>query len=501
MPSESSHKVPVLVTGGAGYIGSHAVLALTDAGWPVAVIDNLTTGFRWAVPDGVAFYEGDIADPALLARIFAEQGTRAIMHFAGSIVVPDSVSDPLGYYLNNTVKSRALLEAAVVGQVPHFIFSSTAATYGMPEVSPVGEDTPTVPINPYGMSKLMTAAVVFRALKDGKLKLEDQFLVSVNAWRTGGAPSGTSAMMIPVNTRVSLDELLQGLIVQSGNDAAIALAEGMAGNEAAFAKMMDAEARQIGLKASSFRNATGLPSAEHRMSVKDLAVLARHLIRSYPEQYAYFGQKSFNYRKHKFTNRNPLLFANIGVDGLKTGHIKESGYGMVVSAVVGERRLIAVLCGLRTAEERKKEAQKLIEHGFANYPEFKVFDAGEVVGRARVWGGSQMYVPLVGAGDVATANTVFARPSVCLCQFSPPSVERSRPWSVAARKSLSLAAATSAARGWTSTPPTSVGRRRQRPQWDTERKTPSSVPTRLSLPASVRASTSRPSPSPEIFFQ
>ena len=149
-------RVPVLVTGGAGYIGSHAVLALKDAGWPVAVIDNLTTGFRFAVPDGVPFYEGDIEDAALLARIFAEQGTRAIMHFAGSIVVPESVADPLKYYHNNTAKSRALLAAAVAAGVPHFIFSSTAATYGIPEVSPVTEDTPTRPINPYGWSKLMT---------------------------------------------------------------------------------------------------------------------------------------------------------------------------------------------------------------------------------------------------------------------------------------------------------------------------------------------------------
>jgi UDP-glucose 4-epimerase len=151
-----ANQVPVLVTGGAGYIGSHAVLALSDAGWPVAVIDNLTTGFRWAVPDHVPFYEGDIADEALLARIFAEQGTRAVMHFAGSIVVPESVTDPLKYYHNNTVKSRALLAVAVAAGVPHFIFSSTAATYGIPDVSPVTEQTPQRPINPYGTSKLMT---------------------------------------------------------------------------------------------------------------------------------------------------------------------------------------------------------------------------------------------------------------------------------------------------------------------------------------------------------
>ena len=152
--------IPVLVTGGAGYIGSHAVLALKDAGWPVAVIDNLTTGFRFAVPEGVAFYEGDIEDAGLLARIFAEQGLGngigAVMHFAGSIVVPESVENPLEYYHNNTVKSRALIAAAVEGGVPHFIFSSTAATYGIPDVAAVTEDTPKRPINPYGWSKLMT---------------------------------------------------------------------------------------------------------------------------------------------------------------------------------------------------------------------------------------------------------------------------------------------------------------------------------------------------------
>lgn len=149
-------KVPVLVTGGAGYIGSHAVLALKDAGWDVAVIDNLVTGFAFAVPDGVPLYQGDIADGDLLARIFAEHGIKAIMHFAGSVVVPESVENPLKYYRNNTANSRALIEAAVTGGVDHFIFSSTAATYGIPDVERVTEDTPKAPINPYGMSKLMT---------------------------------------------------------------------------------------------------------------------------------------------------------------------------------------------------------------------------------------------------------------------------------------------------------------------------------------------------------
>jgi UDP-glucose 4-epimerase len=158
-------RFPVLVTGGAGYIGSHAVLALNDDGWPVAVIDNLTTGFRWAVPQGVPFYEGDVADAELLARIFAEQGIGAVMHFAGSIVVPESVEKPLDYYLNNTVKSRALIAAAVAAGVPHFVFSSTAAVYGVPEASPVAEDSRLAPINPYGMSKLMTEAMLADAAR------------------------------------------------------------------------------------------------------------------------------------------------------------------------------------------------------------------------------------------------------------------------------------------------------------------------------------------------
>jgi len=154
--AEALDRPPVLVTGGAGYIGSHAVLALVDRGWPVCVIDNLVTGFRFAVPDGVTLYEGDIEDGALLARIFAEQKIGAVMHFAGSVVVPESVENPLKYYHNNTAKTRALIAAVVAAGVPHFIFSSTAATYGIPEVSPVTEDSPQRPINPYGMSKLMT---------------------------------------------------------------------------------------------------------------------------------------------------------------------------------------------------------------------------------------------------------------------------------------------------------------------------------------------------------
>jgi UDP-glucose 4-epimerase len=153
-------KLTVLVTGGAGYIGSHAVLALRDAGWPVVVIDNLVTGFRWAVPDDVPFHEGDIADQPFVEQVLRDHEVKAILHFAGSVVVPESVSDPLKYYRNNTAASRSLIESAVRCGVPHFIFSSTAATYGIPDETPCREDMPTRPINPYGMSKLMTEAML-----------------------------------------------------------------------------------------------------------------------------------------------------------------------------------------------------------------------------------------------------------------------------------------------------------------------------------------------------
>lgn len=158
-----SEKSAVLVTGGAGYIGSHAVLALLDAGWPVVVLDNLTTGFRWAVPDDAVFVEGDVGDADLVANIIAGHGIRAVMHFAGSIVVPESVEKPLEYYDNNTVRSRALIAVAIACGVPHFLFSSTAAIYGMPETVPVTETTPRVPINPYGWSKLMTEQMLVDA--------------------------------------------------------------------------------------------------------------------------------------------------------------------------------------------------------------------------------------------------------------------------------------------------------------------------------------------------
>ncbi len=253
---------------------------------------------------------------------------------------------------------------------------------------------------PASMSKLMTLAVLFRAIRSGKMKTSDELTMSVNAWRKGGAPSGTSAMFVPVNTKARIDELIQGIAVQSGNDACIAVAEGLSGSEDAFAKSMTEEARRIGLMKSTFANSTGLDDPRHLMTVRELAVLARHLITEYPEHYSVFGQKEFLYRKHKFYNRNPLLFLGIGADGLKTGHTAEAGYGLVASAVQDGKRLILVVGGHANALERKAEATRLFEWGFKSFSRVKLYDDGEVIGQARVWGGTQMYVPLAGKGEV-----------------------------------------------------------------------------------------------------
>ncbi len=255
-------------------------------------------------------------------------------------------------------------------------------------------------VQPASMSKLMTLEVLFRALKDGRVHKTDEFMMSVNAWRNGGAPSGTSAMMVPVNTKISVDELIQGIAVQSGNDAAMCIAEGMAGTEAAFARRMNDEARRIGLVKSTFANATGLPNPNQLMTARELAILARYIINEYPDLYPVFAQKEFRYRKHRFINRNPLLFLNIGADGLKTGHIAAAGYGLVGSAVQDGKRLIVVVTGLQRADQRKDEAAKLLDWGFRSFSAMKLFDDGEVIGYARVWGGKTWYVPLAAKGDV-----------------------------------------------------------------------------------------------------
>ena len=254
---------------------------------------------------------------------------------------------------------------------------------------------------PASMSKLMTLALVFRELKEGRLKLDDEFKVSEHAWRTGGAPSGTSAMFAPLNTMVKVEDLIQGVTVQSANDGAIILAEGIAGTEEAFAQRMTEYARTIGLEKSTFKNATGLPAEGHLMTPRELATLAHYLIYNYPDYYHYFGQKEFKYReKFTFRNRNPLVFAEIGIDGLKTGFIKESGYGLVASGTRANQRLLVVVTGLESAKDREAEARRLLDWGFRSFRPFRLFDEGQKVSDALVWGGTNHYVPLVGDGSI-----------------------------------------------------------------------------------------------------
>ena len=255
-------------------------------------------------------------------------------------------------------------------------------------------------MSPASMSKLMTLAVVFRELKAGHIKLDDQFKVSEHAWRDGGAPSGSSAMFAPLNSTVSVEDLIRGVTVQSGNDACIILAEGISGSEDAFVKEMNKYAKEIGLTKSHFENSTGLPADGHVMTARELALLADYLIKNYAEYYHYFGEKEFVYGKWRFTNRNPLVFEDLGVDGLKTGFIEDAGYGLVASAVRDNQRVILVVSGLNTKKEREEEPRKLLEWGFKSFKPYRLFDQGEKVSDALVWGGTRHYVPLVGNNNI-----------------------------------------------------------------------------------------------------
>ena len=248
---------------------------------------------------------------------------------------------------------------------------------------------------PSSMMKLMTVEVVFHALKEGTVKLSDEYRISENAWRRGGAPAGGSTMFAVLNSKISIDDLLHGAIIQSGNDACIALAEGMAGNERIFAAdFMTKRARELGLTKSTFANSNGLPDAGNKMTVRELAKLARHLIQTYPEFYKLFGEKEFTWNKIRQQNRNPLLTTLEGADGFKTGYTKEGGYGMVGSAVQNGIRLIVVVNGLEDPDDRATEAKKMLEWGFRNFEVRTLIAADQTVGYAKVFGGESRSVKL-----------------------------------------------------------------------------------------------------------
>jgi D-alanyl-D-alanine carboxypeptidase (penicillin-binding protein 5/6) len=248
---------------------------------------------------------------------------------------------------------------------------------------------------PSSMMKLMTAEVVFHAVKQGDIKLTDEYRVSENAWRRGGAPAGGSTMFAALNSKVSVDDLLHGAIIQSGNDSCIVLAEAMAGNERTFAAdFMTKRAREIGLPRSTFANSNGLPDPGNKMTVRELAILARYIIQTYPEFYKLFGEKEFTWNKIKQPNRNPLLNSLEGADGLKTGFTKEGGYGMVGSAVQNGVRLIVAINGLEDPEDRATEAKKMLEWGFRNFEVRTVFAENQTIGYAKVFGGDSRSVAL-----------------------------------------------------------------------------------------------------------
>lgn len=286
-------------------------------------------------------------------------------------------------------------------------------------------------IPPASLTKLMTSAVIFDAIEAGRLHMDDVFSVSENAWRKGGANSGGSTMFAKLNSEIKVADLIRGIVVQSGNDACIVMAEGMAGTEETFANLMNEESRKIGLTGSHFANATGLPDPNDYMTARDLARLATYIIKSFPEYYKIYGEPEFTWNKIRQRNRNPLLAMNIGADGLKTGFTDEAGYNLVGSAVQNGQRLIVVINGAKSDKERAEEARKLLEWGFRAFEKVNLFHAGEVIANARVFGGAEGSVGVVskgpvdffmprGSGDQIKGEIVYQGPIVAPVEAGQP---------------------------------------------------------------------------------
>jgi serine-type D-Ala-D-Ala carboxypeptidase (penicillin-binding protein 5/6) len=263
-------------------------------------------------------------------------------------------------------------------------------------------------IPPASLAKLMTSEVIFNAIKTGQHSLADTFVVSENAWRTGGAPSGGSTMFAALKSVIPLESLIQGIIVQSANDGCIIVAEGMAGSEENFAKLMTDRARALGLKKSVFKNSTGLPAEGQLVTVRELAMLGLHMWKEYPDLYKYYSQPEFKWNKINQRNRNPLLAMGIGADGMQTGFTEESGYAIVGSASSAGRRVFAAMGGMTTERERAEEARRLIDWGMKAFDKKQLFDDGAVIGEASVFGGEKGGVALKAKGAVSilvpTAN-------------------------------------------------------------------------------------------------
>ncbi len=259
------------------------------------------------------------------------------------------------------------------------------------------------PMTPASMSKLMTTYILFDKIKSGEVQLDDVFVVSKNAWKKGGAASGSSTMFLNPNQKVKVQDLIRGILIQSGNDACITVAENISGSEEQFAVLMNEVAQKIGLMDSSFSNSTGWPDKNQKMSGRDLVKLSTLIIRRFPEFYPILSEKEFTYNNIRQGNRNPLLYSMPNqVDGLKTGHTSVSGYGLTASAtnLAKDRRLILVINGLKSEKERGAEAQKLFNWGFSEYDNYRPIKKGDVIGQGQVWMGKNNVVPMVVEDDV-----------------------------------------------------------------------------------------------------
>jgi serine-type D-Ala-D-Ala carboxypeptidase (penicillin-binding protein 5/6) len=328
------------------------------------------------------------APPMAVAPSFSDRSASPWRRLIAAAVLL-AVGTGAAFAANQSVQGARKEDAGFVGDAPTAIL--TEASSG----SVLFEKNADELRAPSSMMKLMTVETVFHAIEKGDVKLTDEYRISEHAWRTGGAPSGTSTMFAALNSKVSVDDLLHGAIIQSGNDACIALAEGMDGNESSFAAdILTKRARELGLTRSTFANSNGLPDPGNKMTVRELAKLARYIIQTYPQFYKLFGQREFTWNKIRQQNRNPLLTSLEGADGLKTGYTKEGGYGMVGSAVQNGIRLIVAINGLEDSEDRASEAKKMLEWGFRNFEARTLFAANQTVGYARVFGGDSRSVKL-----------------------------------------------------------------------------------------------------------
>lgn len=319
---------------------------------------------------------------------FADKSGRLRAVIACALVAAGLIASGIAYAANQSVQGAKKEEGGYETDAPNAILIDADSGSVLFEKN---ADQPTAPSS---MQQLMTSLIVFDKLASGDIKPTDEYVISEHAWRHGGAPAGGPTMFAAIHSRVAVQDLLRGVVILNANDGAIALGEGISGNERAFSELMTKRARDIGLSDATFANASGLPDLANQMSVREIAKLARFIIKTYPEQYKLFNERDFTWNKIHQTNRNALLNALTTADGLKTGFSKDGGYGMVGSAVQNGIRLIVAINGVDDPDDRLTEGKKLLEWGFRNFEVRRLFEAGQIVGYAKVFGGQNSSVAL-----------------------------------------------------------------------------------------------------------